>query len=244
MGPVTQCEQLQAAIDYAEQKGTIFVNVHPESKAKEYDKRIIHSGIVSVPRHPASPDPYRDIYAWPYQENPVYKDGWGYSNGPPIVAGVIALMKSANPKLTPGQIRSIIYKTARMKDGFRVLDAEAALKICKNDSDAVADTAERWLRLIDDGDYGASWEEAAEVFKNAATKEQWEGMAKTVRRPLGKVISRQVMSKIPMQTVPGGPDGEYVIIQFKTSFENKKDAIETVTPMLDKDGVWRVSGYY
>lgn len=25
---------------------------------------------------------------------------------------------------------------------------------------------------------------------------------------------------------------------------NKKSAIETVTPMMDKDGKWRVSGYY
>jgi uncharacterized membrane protein len=105
-------------------------------------------------------------------------------------------------------------------------------------------SARAWLALIDDGDYGASWEEAADIFKNAATKEQWENMAKTVRQPLGKVVSRQVMSKIPTRTVPGGPDGEYVIIQFKTSFENKADAIETVTPMLDEDVVWRVTGYY
>jgi len=69
-------------------------------------------------------------------------------------------------------------------------------------------------------------------------------MAKTVRLPLGKVISRWVMSKTPTKNVPGGPDGEYVIIQFKTSFENKADSIETVTPMLDKDGARRVSGYY
>jgi len=106
------------------------------------------------------------------------------------------------------------------------------------------DSAMRWLGLIDNGNYGASWEAAADIFKNAVTKEQWEGMAKTVRQPLGKVISREVMSKTPTQTVPGGPDGEYVIIQFKTSFKNKNDAIETVTPMLDEDGVWRVSGYY
>jgi hypothetical protein len=106
------------------------------------------------------------------------------------------------------------------------------------------DSARRWLGFIDDGDYGKSWEEAADIFKNAATKEGWKNMAKMVRQPLGKIISRQVMSKMPTQTVPGGPDGEYVIIQFRTSFENKKDAIETVTPMLDKDGVWRVSGYY
>jgi hypothetical protein len=106
------------------------------------------------------------------------------------------------------------------------------------------DSARTWLKLIDDGNYGKSWEEAADIFKNAATKEGWENMAKMVREPLGKVISRQVMSKMPTQTIPGGPDGEYVIIQFKTSFENKADAIETVTPMLDKDGVWRVTGYY
>jgi hypothetical protein len=112
-----------------------------------------------------------------------------------------------------------------------------------NDRDA-ADTAKRWLGLIDDGDYGASWEEAADIFKNAATKERWADMAKTVREPLGKVISRQVMSQKHTKVLPGLPPGEYVIIQFKTSFENKADTIETVTPMLDKDGIWRVSGYY
>ena len=33
--------------------------------------------------------------------------------------------------------------------------------------------------------------------------------------------------------------GKYVY-----SFGNKKAAVETITPMLDKDGKWRVSGYY
>jgi len=44
--------------------------------------------------------------------------------------------------------------------------------------------------------------------------------------------------------VPGAPDGKYVIIQFETSFENKASAVETVTPMQDADGVWRVAGYF
>jgi hypothetical protein len=34
------------------------------------------------------------------------------------------------------------------------------------------------------------------------------------------------------------------IVSFQTPFENKKAAVETVTPMLDTDGQWRVSGYY
>ena len=65
-----------------------------------------------------------------------------------------------------------------------------------------------------------------------------------MRKPLGKVISREVKSKSYHTSLPGIPDGEYVVIQFETSFENKKSAIETLTPMMDKDVKWRVSGYF
>jgi hypothetical protein len=139
MGPVTQCKELEEAIDYAEQRGTIFVDVHPEyakytkesmrpAEPNQLDKRIIRSGVVSVPKHAAKPEARRNIYVWPYEIEPVFKDGWGYSNGPPIVAGVIALMRSANRNLTPQEIRTIISQTAYIKDGFKVLDAEAAVK--------------------------------------------------------------------------------------------------------------------
>jgi hypothetical protein len=35
-----------------------------------------------------------------------------------------------------------------------------------------------------------------------------------------------------------------VSIQYETVFEKKPSAVETITPMLDPDGVWRVSGYF
>jgi hypothetical protein len=46
-----------------------------------------------------------------------------------------------------------------------------------------------------------------------------------------------------MSSLPGAPDGSYVVIELSTSFEKKAEAIETVTPMLE-EGVWRVSGYF
>ena len=52
------------------------------------------------------------------------------------------------------------------------------------------------------------------------------------------------MTATPTESLPGAPDGHYVVLHYETSFENKKTAIETVTPMLDQDGDWRVSGYY
>jgi hypothetical protein len=69
-------------------------------------------------------------------------------------------------------------------------------------------------------------------------------MARAVRGPLGNAVSRNLLSRQYTTTLPGAPDGEYVVIQYETSFENKKVAVETVTPMKDADGHWRVSGYY
>lgn len=104
--------------------------------------------------------------------------------------------------------------------------------------------AERWLGLVDQGKYAESWEEAAALFRNSINQGQWEQSLQAVRRPLGKLITRKIRTKTYRTSLPGAPDGEYVVIEFESSFENKKSAVETVTPMMDKDGKWRVSGYY
>ncbi|MFB0507349.1 MAG: DUF4019 domain-containing protein [Thermodesulfobacteriota bacterium] len=110
--------------------------------------------------------------------------------------------------------------------------------------EAALKASQAWLSLVDQGDYVKSWEEAAACFRMAATLEQWQRSMMAFRNPLGKVVSRKLKSKHYTKTLPGAPDGEYVVMQYETSFENKKSAIETITPMLDKDGRWRVSGYY
>jgi hypothetical protein len=109
---------------------------------------------------------------------------------------------------------------------------------------AAITAAEQWLSLVDSGSYQQSWSKAAAYFRNAITEEKWVQSLRAVRTPLGRLISRKVKSAAYKTSLPGAPDGEYVVIQFETSFENKKSAIETVTPMLEKDGTWRVSGYY
>jgi hypothetical protein len=106
------------------------------------------------------------------------------------------------------------------------------------------EASDTWLKLIDNSNYAKSWETAAVLFRNAVGKEQWNQSLNAVRKPLGKVMKRTVRSKQYATSLPGAPDGEYVVIQYETSFENKKSSVETVTPMLDKDGKWRVSGYY
>jgi hypothetical protein len=110
--------------------------------------------------------------------------------------------------------------------------------------DAAQGAAEAWLKLVDDGNYPASWEQAAKVFKGAVKQADWVQMAGGVRTPLGKLVSRKLKSREYTEKLPGAPDGKYVVIQYDTVFANKASAVETVVPMMDPDGAWRVSGYF
>jgi hypothetical protein len=105
-------------------------------------------------------------------------------------------------------------------------------------------SAEQWLAFVDAGNYAESWKTAAEYFQAAVSEEQWEHSLDAVRKPLGALIPRKLKDAKYTKSVPGAPDGEYVILQFTTSFANKKEAVETVTPMLEKGNTWKVSGYY
>jgi Protein of unknown function (DUF4019) len=108
---------------------------------------------------------------------------------------------------------------------------------------AALTSAIAWLTLADGGKYSETWDQAATYFKDRLTKDQWIASLKGGRTPLGKVLSRKLKSKMYTKSLPGVPDGEYVVIMYDTQFENKKSAVETITPMLDKDGKWRVAGY-
>lgn len=120
----------------------------------------------------------------------------------------------------------------------------ANLVLAQSAEDLAISAAESWLAFVDDGKYEGSWKAASSYFRNAVTKEQWINSMNAYRKPLGKIMTRKVESKHYATSLPGAPDGEYVVIQCKTSFSNKKSAIETITPMKDKDSIWRVSGYY
>lgn len=106
------------------------------------------------------------------------------------------------------------------------------------------EVAEAWLDLVDQGEYDRSWEAAAAYFRQEVERDQWEQTLSGVRRPLGEIVSRQLLEAKYRSRLAGAPMGEYVVIRFKTSFSNKADSVETITPMLDPDGRWRVSGYY
>jgi hypothetical protein len=116
-----------------------------------------------------------------------------------------------------------------------------------DDQDAIGKAqaaAADWLALTDSGKYDASWQKAAALFQAAITQEEWVKALTRARSSFGDVKSRKVKSSSFTRTLPGAPDGEYVVIEFDSRFANKAAAVETVTPMREKDGSWKVSGYF
>ena len=108
--------------------------------------------------------------------------------------------------------------------------------------DAAREAVSSWLTLVDDGDYPASWREAAGPIKAQIAQDKWTKFVAEVRAAQGAVRTRRLSTVTPSLNPRGALRGEYFTFVFQTEFEKKADAAETVMVMLD-DGVWRVSSY-
>ncbi|QHE93544.1 DUF4019 domain-containing protein [Pandoraea fibrosis] len=108
---------------------------------------------------------------------------------------------------------------------------------------AALEGANLWLGLTDINRGTQSWEQAAPVFQRAISAEDWAQSLQAARLPLGKVKSRKTKDAVFTRTLPGQPDGEYVVIQYDTVFEKKAEAHEMVTMVFGIDSRWRVAGY-
>jgi hypothetical protein len=104
--------------------------------------------------------------------------------------------------------------------------------------------AAAWLNLVDAADSRSSWDQASVSFKSAVSSAQWSQALSGVRGPLGALRQRERKAAQFTKTLPGAPDGQYVVLQYQSSFQNKANATETVTVALDPDGTWRVVGYF
>jgi hypothetical protein len=124
-----------------------------------------------------------------------------------------------------------------------VLLAGISLAANAENEKVAVNVADKWLTLMDAGKYSESWREANDYFRNSVTQGLWEKFVRSRARH-GKVISRKLKTKTYRMAFPGEPQGQYIIIQYKTSFQNKKSVIEEVGTTFDKNGRWRVSGYH
>ncbi len=104
--------------------------------------------------------------------------------------------------------------------------------------------AREWLALVDAGEYGSSWDHAAAAFQAAVAREAWVAQIGEVRAPVDPLGERTLFFAQYRATLPSAPPGEYVVLQFRTDMADGGAVVETVTPMREADGPWKVSGYF
>ena len=104
---------------------------------------------------------------------------------------------------------------------------------------AVSRAARDWLALVDRGDWQASWAATDASFRSLNTVAAWQAASEHARVPLGRVLSRTLISE---QDIPAPPHG-FMTVRFRTDFANRRGAVETLS-LTHEDGSWRVVGIY
>lgn len=108
---------------------------------------------------------------------------------------------------------------------------------------AAQTAGEKWLVLIDRGEYAKAWDECAQLFRERVTRQQWTDTLPTTREPFGAAKARKVELAAYRTALPGAPDGQYVTVRYRTNFEKKENAEELITLSFE-DGAWRPTGYF
>lgn len=100
-----------------------------------------------------------------------------------------------------------------------------------------------WLHLLDAGHYGAAWDEAATTLQRAVPRATWVAQVSALRAPHGPVRARRLKWVTYNETLSAPDEGQYVVIEYETRFDNTVSAVETVTPVMDERGIWKVGAY-
>ncbi|MBO9482642.1 DUF4019 domain-containing protein [Salinisphaera sp. G21_0] len=110
-------------------------------------------------------------------------------------------------------------------------------------ADSSLETSTEWLTLLDAMAYRDGWNAASPFLQSQVTEYEWATSVQAVRNPLGALTARHLITSTDHHELAAVPDGQYRILTFKSSFENKATAIETV--VLSKGtGQWLPAGYF
>lgn len=137
----------------------------------------------------------------------------------------------------------LLSSTLGGSDGGPMSAAASPAASASPSKSAATKPAGEWVRLVDAQNWERSWRTAGTLFRSQVTASNWADTIEPVRKPLGAVSSRAFLSTTKHSSLPGVPAGEYEIVEFKTDFANKKDAVETVVLARESSG-WKVVGYF
>ncbi len=102
--------------------------------------------------------------------------------------------------------------------------------------------ARNWLELIDNGEYGKSWDQASMLVRDSVTRDEWIMTMTSLNHQFGKRMNRETDGVTWFTVLPGIPEGEYREIRLVSEADGKP-ITETLT-MQNDAGTWLVAGYF
>ncbi|MBI2689019.1 MAG: DUF4019 domain-containing protein [Acidobacteria bacterium] len=120
--------------------------------------------------------------------------------------------------------------------------AAAAPLLSADGEDAARKSGEKWLALLDQAKYKDAWKQASQHQRPQISADEWESQIRAMRTAAGALQQRGYQSAKPSKTLAGAPDGDYLILEYATTFANKPKAVEVVV-MSKEPGGWKAAGY-
>ena len=97
-----------------------------------------------------------------------------------------------------------------------------------------------WLALLEEKQYGRSWEATSTVFKQSTQRQDWVVRVQGFRSSLGSLVSRTPML---MQYAGSEETRQTCTVTFFTQYENRTFQRESILLVFEEEN-WLVAGYY
>ncbi len=113
----------------------------------------------------------------------------------------------------------------------------------EDDMEAGVDAGVKWVKLVDDVQYEASWENGSTLMKLKMPKENWVAGLQQLRRPLGTMTERKLADVRSAKDPKGLPAGDYMVLVYQTDFSDGKGRGELLTLVHENGKDWKVFTY-
>lgn len=114
---------------------------------------------------------------------------------------------------------------------------------------AAREAADRWLVLIDGGQYNAALDAAAPSFRKSIKREEWNDGLKQVRAPMGAVKKRTLKRLFATYLLPDAPEGDYMVVTYRTTFADRVEPRDEIIILANEkdagsEAEWLVLSYF
>jgi hypothetical protein len=144
-------------------------------------------------------------------------------------------------------MRRIILMAAVIVAVAGMAAALSAQQVSADPHTAEEQAAERqalgFLGYLDNGRFADSYAYTGMLIRSQLDREVFASQVEKARTGTGALQARELIDAGYSTTVPGAPEGQYVVLHYRSSFANRPDTVETLTLAMAK-GYWRVDGWY